>query len=111
EARRGFVVGASWTIAGLAIAAIAFFGWQNGAAALAQFVPKKWEQRVGAKIHTALTENFTVCKSGDGVKALRVLADKLTPEDLEITLDVVDLKLPNAIAIPGDHVVISSGLI
>jgi hypothetical protein len=111
EAKRGLAVGTAWTVAGLAIAAIAFFGWRHGAAALAQFVPKEWEQRLGAHIHKAVTENLAVCKSEGGTKALRALADKLLPEGLEISLDVVDLKLPNAIAIPGDHVVISSGLI
>ncbi|MBL8708350.1 MAG: M48 family metallopeptidase, partial [Rhodospirillaceae bacterium] len=111
EAKRGLAVGAAWTIGGLAIAAIAFFGWRHGAAALAQFVPKEWEQRLGAHIYAALTDNLAVCKGEDGTKALRALADKLLPEGLEISLDVVDLKMANAVAIPGDHVVISSGLI
>ncbi|WP_374374078.1 M48 family metallopeptidase [Dongia sp.] len=111
EAKRGFVVGASWTVVGLTIAAVFFFGWRHGAAALAQFVPKEWEERVGKKIHTALTENFETCTGQDGSEALRALADKLLPEGLEISLDVIDLKLPNAVAIPGDHVIVSSGLI
>jgi Zn-dependent protease with chaperone function len=111
EARRGLAVGAAWTLAGLGIAAAAFFGWRHGAAALAQFVPKEWEQRLGAHIYAALTDNLAVCKGQDGTKALRALADKLLPEGLEISLDVVDLKMANAVAIPGDHVVISSGLI
>lgn len=111
ETKRGLAVGGAWTLAGLAIAAIAFFGWRHGAAALAQVVPKEWEQKLGAHIHAALTENLTVCKGADGTKALRALADKLLPEGLEVSLDVVDLKLPNAVAIPGDHIVVSSGLI
>lgn len=111
EAKRGFAVGTAWTLAGLAIAAMAFFGWRHGAAILAQFVPKEWEERLGAHVYKAVTENLTVCKGAEGNKALRRIADQLLPEGLEISLDVVDLKLPNAIAIPGDHVVISSGLI
>lgn len=111
EAKRGFIVGASWTIVGLAIAASAFFGWRHSTAALAQFVPKEWEERVGRKIHAALTENFTLCTGEDGAKAMRAMADKLLPEGLQISLDVIDLKLPNAVAIPGDHVIVTSGLI
>jgi Zn-dependent protease with chaperone function len=111
ETKRGLAIGGAWTLAGLAIAAIAFFGWRHGAAALAQIVPKEWEEKLGAHIHAALTENLTVCKGEDGTKALRALADKLLPEGLGVSLDVVDLKLPNAVAIPGDHIVISSGLI
>ena len=111
EAKRGFAVGAAWTLAGLAIAAVAFFGWQHGAAALAQFVPKEWEARLGAHIHKAITKNLTVCTGEDGMKALRSMTDKLLPEGLEVSLDVVDVKLPNAIAIPGDHIVVTTGLI
>lgn len=111
EARRGLAVGAAWTLAGLAIATIAFMGWRHGAAALAQVVPKEWEQRLGASINKAITKNLSVCKGEDGMKALRGLTDKLLPEGLDVTLDVVDVKLPNAVAIPGDHIVVTSGLI
>lgn len=111
EAKRGFAVGAAWTLAGFVIAAIAFFGWQHGAAALAKIVPKEWEQRLGAHIHKAITKNFTVCTGKDGMAALRSLTDKLLPDGLEVSLDVVDMKLPNAMAIPGDHIVVTSGLI
>ncbi|TDQ81366.1 peptidase M48-like protein [Dongia mobilis] len=111
EAKRGFVVGATWTIVGLAIGAIAFFGWRHGAAALTQFVPKSWEKRVGEKVHKAVIEGFTLCKGEDGTTALRTLTDKLLPDGLEISLDVIDVKFPNALAIPGDHVVVTSGLI
>jgi Zn-dependent protease with chaperone function len=111
EAKRGFTIGAVWTVVGLAIAATAFFSWRHGAAALAQFVPKSWEQRLGEKIHTAITENLVTCSDPAGLAALRTMADKLLPEGLEVTLDVIDLKLPNAGAIPGDHIIVTSGLI
>lgn len=111
EATRGFTIGAIWTIVGLAIAATAFFSWRHGAAALAQFVPKSWEENLGEKIHTAITDNLATCSNPEGLAALRTLTDKLLPEGLEATLDVIDLKLPNAGAIPGDHIIVTSGLI
>jgi len=118
--KRGWAIGTAWTLAGLLIAAGAYFGWRDGSAALARLVPKAWEQRLGAHIYKALTKNLTVCESGDGKAAMRALVDRLAPAGLQadaarkldgITIDVVDLKLPNALALPGDHVLVTSGLI
>lgn len=118
--KRGWSVGTAWTLAGLIIATGVYFGWRDGSAGLARFVPKAWEQRLGAHIHKAITKNLTVCESDGGKAALRALVDRLAPPELQknaaaqqdgITIDVVDLKLPNALAMPGDHVVVTSGLI
>ena len=118
--KRGWTVGTAWTLASLLIAAGAYFGWRDGSAALAQFVPKSWEQRLGKHIYQALTKNLTVCESSEGKVALRALVDRLAPPSLRkdeaqkldgVTIDVVDLKLPNALALPGDHVLVTSGLI
>ena len=118
--KRGWSVGAAWTLAGLVIATGVYFGWRDGSAALARFVPKAWEQRLGAHIYKAITKNLTVCDSDGGKAALRALVDRLAPPELQknatekqdgITIDVIDIKLPNALAMPGDHVLVTSGLI
>ncbi|MBK8158423.1 MAG: M48 family metallopeptidase [Rhodospirillaceae bacterium] len=110
--RRALKVGAYWFAAGIVIAVGAYFGWREGSAALAQYVPKEWEQRLGEKIYAAFTKNLTVCQGTSGNAALRGLVYRLSPRDMNgITIDVVDLKLPNALALPGDHVLVTSGLI
>ncbi|WP_303977251.1 M48 family metallopeptidase [Dongia mobilis] len=118
--KRGWSVGAVWTLAGLVIATGTYFGWRDGSAALARIVPKAWEQRLGAHIYKAITGNLTICEGDGGKAALRTLVDRLTPPELQknaaekqdgITIDVIDLKLPNALAMPGDHVLVTSGLI
>lgn len=111
--RRGLLIGCAWFGAGILIAIGAYFGWRDGSAALAQYVPKEWERRLGDKIYTAFTKNLTVCQGNAGKIAMHALVYRLSPEQLTgaITVDVVDLKLPNALALPGDHVLVTSGLI
>lgn len=119
-AKRGWSVGLAWTLAGIVIATGFYFGWRDGSAYLAQFVPKSWDQRLGVHIYKAITKNLTVCEGAEGKAAMRSLVDRLVPADLKkdaalkqdgVTIDVVDLKLPNAMALPGDHVLVTSGLI
>ncbi|WP_374311410.1 M48 family metallopeptidase [Dongia sp.] len=118
--KRGWSVGLAWTLVGLLIATGCYFAWRDGSAYLARFVPKTWEQRLGAHIYKAITKNLTVCDGTAGKAAMRQLVDRLAPPALlkdaaknqdGITIDVVDLKLPNAFALPGDHVMVTSGLI
>ncbi|WP_374654762.1 M48 family metallopeptidase [Dongia sp.] len=118
--KRGWSVGLAWTLAGILIATGCYFAWRDGSAYLARFVPKTWEQRLGAHIYKAITKNLTVCEGTAGKAAMRKLVDRLAPPQLlkdtakkqdGITIDVVDLKLPNAFALPGDHVMVTSGLI
>ncbi|WP_374384515.1 M48 family metallopeptidase [Dongia sp.] len=119
-AKHGWSVGLAWTVAGLAIATLFYFGWRDGSAYLARFVPKPWEQKLGAHIYKAITKNLTICEGNGGKAALRQLVDRLAPPELQkdagkkqegITVDVVDMKLPNAFALPGDHIMVTSGLI
>ncbi|MDY0872953.1 M48 family metallopeptidase [Dongia rigui] len=118
--KRGWTVGLAWTLAGLVIATGCYFAWRDGSAYLARYVPKAWEKKLGAHIYTALNKNLTICKAPAGNAALRKLVDRLAPPQLQrdagkqqdgITIDVVDIKLPNAFALPGDHVMVTSGLI
>ncbi|MBI2256517.1 MAG: M48 family metallopeptidase [Proteobacteria bacterium] len=119
-AKRGWSVGLAWTLAGLVIATGFYFAWRDGSAYLARFVPKTWEQKLGAHIYAALNKNLTICRTPAGNTALRKLVDRLAPPELQrdatkqqdgITVDVVDIKLPNAFALPGDHIMVTSGLI
>nr|WP_298690816.1 M48 family metallopeptidase [uncultured Dongia sp.] len=118
--RRALAIGAAWTLAGIVIATGAYFGWREGSAVVAQYVPKVWEQRLGAHMYQAITKNLTICEGAGGKDALRALVDRLTPPSLQknvaagqvgITIDVIDIKLPNALAMPGDHVLVTSGLL
>lgn len=118
--KRGWSVGLAWTLAGALIATGCYFAWRDGSAYLARFVPKTWEQKLGAHIYVAVKDNLTVCEGAAGKASLRKLVDRLAPPELQkntekeqeaITIDVVDIKLPNAFALPGDHVMVTSGLI
>lgn len=109
---RALRIGAAWFAAGLVMATGVYFGWREGAAVVAQYVPREWESKLGDKIYHAFTKNLTVCEGAGGKAALHGLVYRLSPASLEgITVDVVDIKLPNALALPGNHIIVTSGLI
>ncbi len=110
--KRSMKIGLTWFAAGIVIAAGAYFGWRQATISLARHVPKEWEQKLGEKVYLAFTKNLTICQGPAGNAALRGLVYRLSPSNMDaVTVDVIDVKLPNALALPGNHILVTSGLI
>jgi beta-barrel assembly-enhancing protease len=111
---RGLAVGLGWSAFGIALAALLYFGWRDGSAWVAQSVPREWESNLGERVRSAMLEGLYECDSKEGKAALESLARRLLPEDiadLPLTVDVVRMKQVNALALPGNHIFIFSGLL
>ncbi|MEX0809581.1 MAG: M48 family metallopeptidase [Dongiaceae bacterium] len=103
-----------WSLAMLAIVAAGYFGWRPLAGSLATLVPPIWEQRLGEAMHESMIEQMRVCENTAGLNALRNLAERIAPPSLDeppFTVDVVRIGMPNAIALPGNHILVFEGLI
>jgi Zn-dependent protease with chaperone function len=105
---------AIWSGVMIAIVAAGYFGWRPLAGIIATAVPPAWEERLGATIRAALTDNMRTCDGRDGIAALEALVARIAPESLgarDITIDVVRQGQPNALALPGNHILVFEGLI
>jgi Zn-dependent protease with chaperone function len=112
--RHGLMVGLAWTVFGVALAALFYFGWRDGSAWVADSVPRQWERNLGDRVRTAMLDGLYACDGKAGKAAIESLGRKLLPEeiaDLPLTIDVVRVKQVNAFALPGNHIFIFSGLI
>jgi beta-barrel assembly-enhancing protease len=105
---------AVWSLVMIAFVAAFYVGWRPLAGTLATLIPAEWEQRLGDAIHEGLTEQMRACENPAGLAALRGLAQRLAPSSLDdppFTVDVVRSGMPNAIALPGNHILVFEGLI
>ncbi|MEX1109843.1 MAG: M48 family metallopeptidase [Dongiaceae bacterium] len=103
-----------WSLAMLAIVVAGYFGWRPLAGSLATLIPPVWEQRLGDAMHEGMTEQMRICENTAGLNALRLLAERIAPPSLDeppFTIDVVRIGMPNAIALPGNHILVFEGLI
>jgi len=71
---------------------------------LAPFIPASWEQRYGDALVGDFGEKF--CKGPGGQEALNRLAVRLRPRGRPFDMRVVDVRMVNAAALPGNHIVI-----
>jgi Zn-dependent protease with chaperone function len=115
-------------LVGLALAAVAsvaliiFVLVPAMANQLARFIPPEGERALGEvtfnQIRSALDQTglnpVPVCTNRDGVAALAKMEARLQaalPEDLPLTVSVLDHSMINAFALPGNYVVFFRGLI
>ncbi len=105
---------AIWSGIMLAIVAAGYFGWRPLAGVIAAAVPPAWEERLGDTFRAAFTDSMRTCDGSAGIAALQSLVERLAPETLAgapITVDVVRQGQPNALALPGNHILVFEGLI
>jgi len=106
-----------WSLAAaLSIAGIAIYGVPAIAERLTALIPRSVEAKLGEAVATRIDLVFgkKACGTPDGLAALATLSRELgqqggLPDD--VTVKVVKTDVPNAFAIPGDHVYILSALI
>lgn len=76
---------------------------------VAPLIPASWEQRYGDAIVGDFGGKY--CKGAGGQEALERLARRLSPDGPAFDMRVVDIKMVNAAALPGNHIVIFRELI
>lgn len=119
--RRGPLVG--WAIAAVAsVALIIFVLVPTMANQLARFIPPEGERALGEvtlqQIRSALDQTglnpVPICDNSDGLEALAKMEQRLQtalPEAQPLTVSVLDHKMINAFALPGNYIVLFRGLI
>ncbi len=94
------------------------------AAQLTAVVPQSWERRIGERLANQIVATLSrlesssaaevLCRGGSAQRALDGLAERLTREVVpapQVHLRVVDLEVPNALALPGGQILIFRGLL
>lgn len=105
-----------------AVVALFWFGLPKGVEALARVIPVSWEERLGEAALGDVIAFFgqmadhdpQVCEAPAGKAALDRLVGRLTDvidTPYEFKVQVVDLDITNAFALPGGYIVIFEGLI
>ena len=105
---------ALWSFAMIAVVAGFYVGWRPIAGMLATAIPTEWERRLGDALHAGFTAQMRSCNNPAGLSSLHDLAARIAPPSLDdppLTIDVVRTDMPNAIALPGNHILVFEGLI
>jgi Zn-dependent protease with chaperone function len=112
--RRTFALTAGSLATAAVLGAALWFGLPLVAKPVADLIPHSVEARLGERIFTALIGKKDVCEDPDGQDALDVLVQRVlagVEEPVDIVVEVVDSPIVNAVALPGGHIVIFSGLL
>lgn len=94
---------------GIALSGALIFGLWKAPEIIAPLVPQSWERKLGDAIVGDL--GGRACTGRDGQQALDRLASRLSPDGTPMRVRVVDIAVPNAVALPGGQIAIFSGLI
>lgn len=94
---------------GIVISALVLLGLWKAPEIIAPLVPQSWERRLGDAIAGDL--GGRVCTGADGQRALDRLAAKLSPDGEAMRVRVVDIPVPNAVALPGGRIALFRGII
>lgn len=92
-----------------AVAAAALFVGLKAPGWLAPLMPQSWEDRLG----DAMVGDFggRTCRTPEGEAALKALIAKVDPEGQARTIEIANIPMVNAIALPGRRVILFDGLI
>jgi len=80
----------------------------------ADLMPDAWRQRLGDSVERTLVQSNKVCGNAAGLDALATLDARLTdsiPDAPRFSVDVVELPVVNAFAVPGGRIIVSGELI
>ena len=93
----------------------AYFGLPRAAEEIAPFIPPSVETRIGARYFRSMAQLWPACpQEGRAQHALKDLTQRLlgkTGVPFDVTVDVIDMKIENAFALPGGHVVFTHMII
>jgi len=102
------------TLGGVALVLGCYLALPRLAIALVEMMPLQWDQKLGDPIRSNIREHAHICSNTAGQRALDQLGARLMPDNIAaipLTLDVVERDDVNAFALPGNHIVVFSGLI
>src|SRR5262249_2304254 len=101
-----------------AVIAAVYFGLPPLSERLVRFIPPSVEARVGQSSYRLITEAWDTCEGTPQADAadrvLVSLARKLTKGagiPFQVSVTVVDMKIENAFALPGGHVIVTRDLL
>ena len=112
--RRGAGQASLWIAATVALVAALWFGWPRLADGIAALIPANVETHIGARAREQILENTKPCDVAEGRAALdRLMARLVTamPYTEPVTVTVVDLPIVNAVALPGNQILVFRQLI
>jgi len=95
--------------AALVVSVLVLIGAIKGLGLVARAIPYSWEQKLGDAISGDFGEQ--ACRAPAGQKALDGLARRLSPSGRPMRIGLVDIKMVNAVALPGGRILIFRGLI
>lgn len=92
-----------------AVAAAALFVGLKAPGWIAPLVPQSWEDGLG----DAMVGDFggRICRTPEGDAALKALIAKVDPEGQARTIEIANIPMVNAIALPGRRIILFDGLI
>ncbi|MDH4227120.1 MAG: M48 family metallopeptidase [Deltaproteobacteria bacterium] len=98
-----------------ALIALHFWGIPAAASRIAAHIPVKWEERLGASVVKNLTERERLCENEDLKKYMdemvRRLNESIPENPYTFKIYVAKNKMVNALAAPGGHIIVFTGLI
>jgi Zn-dependent protease with chaperone function len=89
---------------GVALSALTIFGAIQIPQVAAPYVPLAWERKMGDAMMAQVDERS--CRTPGGEAALKRLAASLSPDAAAIDIEVLDIGVVNAAALPGGRIVI-----
>ena len=102
--------GLAGTVAGgIVISALVLFGLWKTPEILAPLVPPSWERKLGDAIVGDL--GGQACVAPAGQKILDDLARRLSEADRPMRVRVVNIGIPNAVALPGGQIALFDGIL
>lgn len=114
ERRRMTIVVSALFIGAAAATAGVFFGVPAISGPLAEMTPKAFEKRLGDNLMTQIDLMMEPCTDEDAARAVLgpTLESMATAGEVgfDITFHVAEMEMPNAFALPGGHVLATSGL-
>lgn len=96
-------------IAGIAASAAVLFGLYRAPDLIAPLVPERWERAFGDAMVGDL--GGRTCISPEGQRVLDRLGRDLSLGDRDMRIRVVDIPIPNAVALPGGQIALFDGLV
>jgi Zn-dependent protease with chaperone function len=111
---RGAARAALWVGATAVLVAALWFGWPKAADGLAALLPPSVETRIGDQARDQLLNRTKPCDVAEGRAALDRLMTRLVAAmhyDAPVTVTVVDLPIVNAVALPGNQILLFRQLI
>ena len=96
-------------VAGVAISAAVLFGLYRAPDLVAPLVPERWEQALGDALVGDL--GGRVCTTPEGQRVLDRLGEQLSLDRRTMRIRVVDIPIPNAVALPGGQIALFDGLL